>query len=68
MVIAGIALGVATMRARVLPRWTGGVLVLGMILMTVAAALPEIAQTFAAGVRDARKSYDKAKQKQRRYL
>jgi hypothetical protein len=52
MVIAGIALGVATVRARVLPRWTGAVLVLGMILMTVATALPEIAQTLAAGVRD----------------
>ena len=52
MVIAGIALGVATMRARVLPRWTGAALVLGMILMTVATALPGVAQTLAAGVRD----------------
>ncbi len=52
MVIAGIALGVATVRARVLPRWTGAVLVLGMILMTVATALPDVAQTLAAGVRD----------------
>jgi hypothetical protein len=52
MVIGGIALGVATVRARVLPRWTGAILVLGMILMTVATALPDIAQTFAAGVRD----------------
>jgi hypothetical protein len=52
MVIAGIALGVATMRAQVLPRWTGAALVLGMILMALATALPDVAQTLAAGVRD----------------
>ena len=52
MVIAGIALGVATIRARVLPRWTGAALILGMILMTVATALPDVANVLAAGVRD----------------
>jgi hypothetical protein len=52
MLIAGIAFGVAVVRARVLPRWTGAALILGMILMTVAAALPDVAQTAAAGVRD----------------
>jgi hypothetical protein len=52
MVIAGIAFGVAVVRARVLPRWTGAALILGMILMTVATALPDVAQTAAAGVRD----------------
>ena len=52
MVIAGIAFGVAIVRARVLPRWTGAALILGMILMTVATALPDVAQTLAAGVRD----------------
>jgi hypothetical protein len=52
MVIAGIAFGVAIVQARVVPRWTGGTLVLGMILMTVATALPDVAQTAAAGVRD----------------
>jgi hypothetical protein len=52
MVVSGIGFGVATMRAGVLPRWTGGTLVLGMLLMTVATALPEGAQTAAAGVRD----------------
>jgi hypothetical protein len=52
MVVAGIAFGVAVVRARVLPRWTGGALILGMILMTIATALPDIAQTAAAGVRD----------------
>jgi hypothetical protein len=52
MLIAGIAFGVAVVRARVLPRWTGAALILGMILMTVATALPDVAQTAAAGVRD----------------
>jgi hypothetical protein len=52
MVVAGVAFGVAVVRARVLPRWTGGALILGMILMTVATALPDVAQTAAAGVRD----------------
>jgi hypothetical protein len=52
MVIAGIAFGVAVVRARVLPRWTGATLILGMILMTVTTALPGVAQTAAAGVRD----------------
>jgi hypothetical protein len=52
MVIAGIAFGVAVIRARVLPRWTGGTLILGMIMMTISTALPEVAQTAAAGVRD----------------
>jgi hypothetical protein len=52
MVVAGIAFGVAIVRARVLPLWTGVALILGMILMTVATALPDVAQTAAAGVRD----------------
>jgi hypothetical protein len=52
MVIAGIAFGVAIVRARVLPRWTGLALILGMFLMTVATAMPDVAQTAAAGVRD----------------
>ena len=52
MVIAGIAFGVAVIRARVLPRWTGIALILGMLLMTGATALPDVAQTAAAGVRD----------------
>jgi hypothetical protein len=52
MVVAGVAFGLAIVRARVLPRWTGGALILGMILMTVATALPDVAQTAAAGVRD----------------
>jgi hypothetical protein len=52
MVVAGIAFGMAIVQARVLPRWTGHVLILGMILMTITTRLPEAAQTAAAGVRD----------------
>jgi hypothetical protein len=52
MVIAGIMFGLATIRAGVLPRWTGATLILGMILMTAGVALPDGAQTAAAGVRD----------------
>lgn len=52
MVVSGIAFGVATMRAGVLPRWTGATLVAGMLLMTVATLLPDGPQTAAAGVRD----------------
>jgi hypothetical protein len=52
MVVAGSAFGVAVVRARVLPGWTGVALIVGMILMTVATALPDVAQTAAAGVRD----------------
>jgi hypothetical protein len=52
MVIAGIALGAAIVRARVLPRWTGVALIIGMILMSVATVLPDVAETLAAGVRD----------------
>jgi len=52
MLIAGIAFGVAVARARVLPRWTGAALILGMILMAIATALPDVVQTAAAGVRD----------------
>jgi hypothetical protein len=52
MVVSGVLFGFATIRAGVLPRWTGVTLILGMLLMTVAAGLPDAAQTAAAGVRD----------------
>jgi hypothetical protein len=52
MVVAGIAFGVAVVRAGVLPRWTGWALVAGMVLMAVTAAMPDVARTAAAGVRD----------------
>jgi hypothetical protein len=52
MVIAGSAFGVAVIRAKVLPRWTGVALIVGVVAVGAASGLPEIAQTAAAGVRD----------------
>lgn len=52
MVVAGAMFGGATLRAGVLPRWTGATLILGMLLMTIGMMLPDAAQTAAAGVRD----------------
>jgi hypothetical protein len=52
MVVAGVLFGVAIVRADVLPRWTGLTLILGMLLMAIAVALPDAAQTAAACVRD----------------
>jgi hypothetical protein len=52
MVVAGLVFGYAVIRAGVLPRWTGALLMLGMLSMVVATALPDIAQTAAAAIRD----------------
>jgi hypothetical protein len=52
MLVAGSVFGVAVIRARVLPRWTGASLVAGVILVGVSSVLPAIAQTASAGVRD----------------
>lgn len=52
MIVAGALFGYAVVRARVLPAWTGVTLIVGMVLMVVTAALPAVAQTAAAGVRD----------------
>jgi hypothetical protein len=52
MVAAGIAFGVATYRARVLPRWTGPGLAAGVVLITVTLGLPAVVQLTATGVRD----------------
>jgi Ca2+/Na+ antiporter len=52
MVLAGSAFGLAVILADVLPRWTGVALIAGVVLVAVASALPEIAQTAAAGIRD----------------
>ncbi len=52
MVVAGVALGVAVARAKVLPRWTGTTLVIGMVLMTITTGLPDATRTLSAGVRD----------------
>jgi hypothetical protein len=52
MLVAGMAFGVAVIRAGVLPSWTGVMLVVGVILVTASSVLPAIAQTASAGVRD----------------
>jgi hypothetical protein len=52
MLVAGSAFGVAVVRARVLPRWTGVVLVVGVVLVGLASALPGGVQMLCAGVRD----------------
>ena len=52
MVVAGVGFGIAVIRARVLPWWTGATLIAGMLLMSVTLTLPAAAQTAAAGVRD----------------
>jgi hypothetical protein len=52
MVAAGVTLGIAVARARVLPRWTGRTLITGMVLMAVTTGLPEVIRTLSAGVRD----------------
>jgi hypothetical protein len=52
MVIAGLAFGLAVIRAGVLPRWTGVALIAGVVLVSVSTGLPEIVQAAAAGVRD----------------
>jgi hypothetical protein len=53
MVLAGLAFGWAVIRARVFPRWTGGTLMAGVVLVAASSGLPEAAQTAASGVRDA---------------
>ena len=52
MVIAGLAFGLAVIRAGVLPRWTGVTLMVGVVLVAVSSVLPALAQTASAGVRD----------------
>jgi hypothetical protein len=52
MVVAGIMFGAAVVRAHVLPRWTGITLIVGMVLMTVTAGLPDVTRTMSAAVRD----------------
>ena len=49
---AGLVFGYAVVRADVLPRWTGVLLMLGMLSMVVATALPDVVQTGAAAIRD----------------
>lgn len=52
MVLAGSAFGAAVVRAGVLPRWTGVLLIVGVVLVALASPLPGAVQTLCAGVRD----------------
>ncbi len=52
MVLAGLAFGLAVIRAGVLPRWTGVTLMVGVVLVAASSGLPEAAQTVSAAVRD----------------
>jgi hypothetical protein len=52
MVLAGSCFGVAVVRARVLPRWTGVLLIVGVILVALSSPLPGAVQALGAGVRD----------------
>ncbi|MDQ1422532.1 MAG: hypothetical protein QOD72_30 [Acidimicrobiaceae bacterium] len=52
MVLAGVVFGAAVIRARVLPRWTGVTLIVGMVLMAVTADLPNVTAVISASVRD----------------
>jgi hypothetical protein len=52
MVLAGLAFGLAVIRAGVLPVWTGAALMAGVVLVAVSSGLPDIVQTASAGVRD----------------
>jgi hypothetical protein len=52
MMFAGLASGLAVIRAGVFPRWTGAALMVGVVLVAVSSGLPAIAQVASAGVRD----------------
>jgi hypothetical protein len=52
MVLAGLAFGLAAVRAGVLPRWTGVTLMAGVVLVAVSQGLPDLVQTASAGIRD----------------
>jgi hypothetical protein len=53
MVVAGLCLGLAVVRAAVLPRWTGYTLIAGVCLVAVTTGLPGPVRTAAATVRAA---------------
>jgi len=52
MVLAGVGFGVAVIRSKVLPRWTGMALIAGVVLVSPFQTLPEGAQVLAAAIRD----------------
>jgi hypothetical protein len=52
MLVAGLGFGVAVIRAKVLPRWTGVALMAGVVLVSLSQTLPEGPQVLAAAIRD----------------
>jgi hypothetical protein len=50
MLVGGLAFGLAVVRAKVLPRWTGVCLMVGVVLVAAASGLPNIARTLAEAV------------------
>lgn len=50
LVVGGVALGVAVLRAGVLPRWTGFCLIVGVIAVAAVSGLPNVAGTLAAAL------------------
>lgn len=50
MLIGGAAFGFAVVRARVLPRWTGVCLAVGVVVVAAASGLPVLARTIAEAV------------------
>jgi hypothetical protein len=47
MLIGGVSFGIAVVRAQVLPRWTGGCLVVGVVLVTAASGFPVLTRSAA---------------------
>jgi hypothetical protein len=50
LLVGGLVFGLAVIRARVLPRWTGVCLMAGVLLVVAVSGLPDIARTIAAAV------------------
>jgi hypothetical protein len=50
LVLGGLGFGLAVARARVLPRWTGVCLMVGVVFVAAASGLPNLARTIAAAV------------------
>jgi hypothetical protein len=50
MVVGGVAFGLAVARAGVLPRWSGGCLAVGVVLVAAASGLPTLARALAEAV------------------
>lgn len=46
--LGGLVFGIATFRARILPRWAAGLLVLAAVVTPAAALLPHAIQRYAA--------------------